>query len=268
MASKDNSKSKRKSSAQSLGSRRKYKNPPIVEATCELLFAPVDDWNLAYTGLFLEKIKDRYAGKPREQRLLQLDTKRLTGSPVTEPAASVREITKVQFPTLDGKEMVAVGPGMLSVHVLKPYTGWEAYRPQIEEAVEIYRAIAKPTGIRRIGIRYINRIDLPDEKSDPRDYFAAPPSTLEKIDCALNAFVVRHEYVYPDSPIKLVVNMAKVETQEGRVAYVLDLDQLQEWPSEPLPIHRGMAVIDELRRREREAFEALITPRAQELFDA
>src|SRR5258708_39486189 len=94
--------------------RRIYKNPPITEATCEFQFAPVDNWNLAYTGLFLERVRGRYAGKPREQRLLQVDAKQSGSSPGAMPSASVREVTKVQIPSADEKEMVAVGPGILS----------------------------------------------------------------------------------------------------------------------------------------------------------
>src|SRR5438093_13080415 len=85
--------------------RRIYKNPPIAEATCEFQFAPIDNWTLAYTGLFLERMKGRYAGKPREQRLLQIEGKQLTNLAGAVPTASVREVTKVQIPSEDGTEM-------------------------------------------------------------------------------------------------------------------------------------------------------------------
>ena len=252
--------------------RRTYKNPPITEATCEFQFAPVDNWNLAYTGLFLERVKSRYAGKPREQRLLQLDAKQLADASGALPSASVREITKVQIPSTDGKEMVAVGPGILSAHVLKPYSGWEAFRPQIEEALTAYRAIADPSGIRRIGIRYINLIDLPARDAEPSDYFSAPPTRNEELGCRLDTFVIRHEYLYDDEPVRLVVNFARVQKLETPIvdaaSYLLDLDVSRDWQTEPLPMNRAMSLVDELRRREREAFEAQITPKARELFDA
>src|SRR5437667_4206932 len=139
--------------------RHIYKNPPITEATCEFQFAPADNWNLAYSGLFLERVKGRYSGKPREQRLLQVGGKPSADFPSAGATASFREVTKVQIPTDDGRELVAVGPGVLSIHVRKPYSGWEKFRLQIEEALGVYREIAEPTGIRRIGIRYINLIE-------------------------------------------------------------------------------------------------------------
>lgn len=46
-------------------SRRKYKNPPIVEALCEFRFVPSDEWNLTVPGLIFQELKHVYDGKPR-----------------------------------------------------------------------------------------------------------------------------------------------------------------------------------------------------------
>jgi len=167
--------------------------------------------------------------------------------------------------------MVAVGPGILSVHALKPYSGWENYRPQIEEALTTYRTIAEPEGIRRIGMRYINVIELPTPNSEPSEFFLAPQTDNERLGCKLDTFVIRHEYVYSDEPIRLIVNVARVEkvgTPSIDAAYMLDLDVIREWQADPLSLNRAMGMVDELRRREREAFEAHITAKARELFDA
>lgn len=266
MARTNRSTSKRTRSVAAVEKRTQYKNPPIVEATCEFRFAPVEEWNIAYSGLFLEKVKARYSGKPREQRLLQV-----SGRPaVTAPreGTTFQEITKVQIPTADGKELVAVGPGMLSVHVMKPYSGWERYRKQIDEALNAFLAIAKPDGIRRIGIRYINRIEPSDPEAPPREFFASPPHSLDQLECVLETFALRHEYVYRDEPVKLLVTMARVDIEQGRQGFILDLDVVQEWTSEPLQLKKGMQIVDDLRRRERQAFETMITDKARVLFDA
>lgn len=250
--------------------RRVYKNPPIAEATCEFQFAPIDNWTLAHAGLFLERVKGRYAGKPREQRLLQVEGNQLANLAGALPTASVREVTKVQIPSEDGSKMVAVGPGVLSVHVMKPYSGWENFRPQIAEALETCQEIAQPTGIRRIGIRYINVLDLPTPESEPMEYIAAPPTTKAGIDGRLDTFVIHHEYTYADEPIRLLVNIAKVKIAQdsNKTSYMLDLDVVREWQSDPLPLTRAMSMVDKLRSVERDAFEAHITPKARELFDA
>ena len=51
-----------------------YQNPPILEAVCEIGFAPADDeWNISYPWLFYEKVKGIYAGAPKEQKLVRLE---------------------------------------------------------------------------------------------------------------------------------------------------------------------------------------------------
>jgi uncharacterized protein (TIGR04255 family) len=250
------------------GARRKYKTPPIVEATCEFQFVPTDDWNIAYSGLFLEKVKHRYGGKPREQRLLQVEAK---GAPATTPessqAMSMREITRVQIPSENGTEMVAVSPGALAVHSLAPYSGWEKFKPQIAEALKIFVSISNPKAIRRIGIRYINYIQPREEKPSPKEYFTAPPYELDTLGCSLDSFAQRYEYIYQDEPIKVMVNLARVAPPGKQLGFVLDLDVIREWPTDFLSINRAMAVVEDLRRREREAFESLITNYARQAFD-
>lgn len=136
----------------------------------------------------------------------------------------------------------------------------------------MYQAIADPSGIRRIGIRYINLIELPAPNAEPSEYFSAPPTKNEELGCRLDTFVIRHEYLYDDEPIRLVVNFAKVQKIEtvtvNGASYLLDLDVSREWQTEALPMNRAMSLVEELRRREREAFEAQITPKSRELFDA
>ena len=181
---------------------------------------------------------------------------------------AMREVTRVQIPSENGSEMVAVGPGMLGIHSLKPYSGWETYKPQIAEAIKTFVEIAKPTGIRRIGIRYINFIEPQGGQDLPSNYFTAPPHELDSLSCTLETFSLRHEYVYSDEPIKLVVNVARAESPEKKIGFVLDLDVMREWSADFLQVGRAMGVVEDLRRREREAFEALISEKSREMFDA
>ena len=85
--------------------RRVYKNPPISEAVCEFQFSNPDDWNIACSGLLYERVKKRYNGKPREQRLLRIEGPPAT--PQQDNAQRVMEITKVQFPS--AQQQVSIG---------------------------------------------------------------------------------------------------------------------------------------------------------------
>ena len=49
--------------------RRKYRNPPIIEAVCEFRLAPDSKWDLTIPGLVYEKVSKEFPNK--EQRLIQ-----------------------------------------------------------------------------------------------------------------------------------------------------------------------------------------------------
>jgi uncharacterized protein (TIGR04255 family) len=65
------------------------------------------------------------------------------------------------FFTEDRKMLVQVGPRLLTVNALKPYPHWEGFKPRIEMAWKSLQATIEVQGLERIGLRYINHIELP-----------------------------------------------------------------------------------------------------------
>jgi uncharacterized protein (TIGR04255 family) len=164
--------------------------------------------------------------------------------------------------------LITVGPDLLSVHVLRPYpkTGWDEFRPRIERALEKYLEVAKPGPMRRMGVRYINRIEVPDRPGKPDKYFKCCPSIAPGMPNELRSFLERLEYAYPDG-VKLATTFATVESSAHKAGYLLDLDVV--WESETASkVESAMGLADDLRNRERDAFEALITDELRKLFDA
>jgi len=111
-------------------------------------------------------------------------------------------------------------------------------------------------------------LEQTDSTPRPPDLFALPELPLRDLGCTLDTFALRYEYVFTDDPVKAVVNVAKVQSQDAKTGYLLDIDIIREWAADFLPVNRAMGVVEDLRRRERDVFESLITPKARELFDA
>jgi uncharacterized protein (TIGR04255 family) len=248
--------------------RRQYRNPPIEEALCELRFEPGAEWDVAVIGRFRERIKALYAGKPREQQLMEAGFQ--WGPQRTDSFMSLRQgLARVQFPTDDGRRLVAVGHDVMSVHVLRPYPGWdEDFRPRIAEVLAAYTAITAPTGVQHISLRYINRVVIQQASIMLDDYFTAPPPIPASFPQISPAIFSRIESSYADEPIRLAYTFANAQALEGQSAFLLDLDLRREWQEEPLPLGAVMEAVETLRQHERSAFEALITNKAREVFDA
>jgi len=244
--------------------RRQYKNPPIEEALCELRFAGGSEWDLSVPVQFQERFRAVYGGKPRTQNVVAANV--VAGpAPAPPSLAVVQGLAKLQFPDVEGKRLVSIAPELLSVHVLKRYGGWEDFYKRISDAIAAYQAILAPAGVVRIGVRYINRVAIPGENIDLREYFLCEPPHIDGLPTAVGSFVHRVEHVYEDG-VRIFVTYASIDGASAP-EFLLDLDVILE-PSEPLQIEGIMAVVDDLRARERAAFESIITDKSRELFDA
>ena len=168
-----------------------------------------------------------------------------------------------------GTRIVGIGPEQLSVHMLRPYTEWEDFRPRIWQALEAYREIAEPEGIARVGLRYINRIALEGRSPDLSQYFTIPPRFPE-VDPATRmlAFFNRKEVEYLDQPIRVVVTFADMEPPSpDQSAYLLDIDIIWIANDAPIPLADIEGVIEDLKTRHRKVFESLVTDESRRLFD-
>lgn len=247
-----------------LGNRRQYRNPPISEALCEFRFAPGARWNATIPGHIHQELAKDYEGDPQNHTGYRVE---LQASDGAAPSPVVREeATRVQLPSADGSRMVGIAPHSLSVHVFRPYPGWEKFRPKIEKALKAYVSVARPKGINRLGVRYVNRILVPRDGADARHYIGTAPSPGGSLADRLAAFFNRLEYWLEDAT-KLLVTSGTIEAPSGKTGFLLDIDAIREGPP-MVTVEDAMRVVDLLRDHERTAFEELITEQSRELFDA
>jgi uncharacterized protein (TIGR04255 family) len=244
--------------------RRKYKNPPIVEALCEFRFEPREAWNLTVPGLVFQALREVYDGQPKERRTFE------AGIKLEGPDISVRHaVAAVQVPDKNNTKLLSIGPDVLSIHVMRPYPNWEGFKPLIESGLKAYAEVTKPAGIRRIGVRYINRLEYPIPALGPEALVESYPAVHEPAEQELHGFISRVEMTYKNRPFRLVRTFASARAEkEDHGSLLLDLDAIGTWEGQVLSVEQSMPVVDELRDVERAAFEAFITDKARELFDA
>lgn len=245
--------------------RRQYKNAPIQEALCEFRFAPGHEWDVTVVGKLHERVKVSYDGKAKQQDVVTANL--MVPEHGGPPAFAMnRNYGKTQFPSTDARRLLAVGPDLLSVHGFAPYEGWEALKPRIASALGDYTKVAEPEGVRRIGVRYVNRVVIPGDRIDLATYFLCSPADIDGLPDTMSSFVQRTEYDYGDH-VRLLLTFASAPSeQDGEATFLLDVDVI--WEDEPAALEGAMEIVEDLRCRERDAFEALITDELREIFDA
>jgi uncharacterized protein (TIGR04255 family) len=236
---------------------------------CEVRFVADEEWDPTLPGLVYQSLRAEYPAKPTSQGLLQAGIN-VRGEDGDGPTIMVRQdLNRVQFKDDSGKRIAAVGPAVLSVHLLRPYTEWENFREQIKRALDAYIEVTKPEGVVRIGVRYVNKIEVGAPSIDLDEYFVSAPSPPDPLPQTIKSFVTRVETCYDEEPVRIVTTFAtSTDVPAGSTGFLLDIDVVLERQEDPLAVDDVMQAIDDLRSRERIAFEALITDRTREIFDA
>jgi uncharacterized protein (TIGR04255 family) len=241
---------------------KKYRNPPIVEALCEFRFEPGVPWDMAIPGLVYEKVRDRFP-KRRQVRAVEISVAAGPGGIEQQVVTTDR----MQFLREDEKALIQVGPNLLAVNHLKPYPTWQEFLPLIRQGFDAYLEVANPKSIQRVGLRYINRIEIPGQRIQLEDYFEFRPFIGPNLPQDFGPFIVGIQVPYTDSRdmLRLQVANAAAETPDI-VAIMLDLDYFLAQPG-GVSKEQVFQWIEVAHSRVEEVFEACITDRLRQMFE-
>ncbi len=241
---------------------RKYKNPPIVEALCEFQFEPNSPWDLAMLGLIYEKVQDTF---PKRRQAKQLTVSISAGPEGIEQ--QVQTTDRMQFLREDEKALIQVGPHFMAVNHLKPYPSWQEFLPLIKRGLRAYCDVASPKSIHRVGLRYINRIEVADQHIELEDYFEFRPFVGPNLPQDFGPFIVGIQVPYEGfrDILKLELTNAGAEMPNA-VAMILDFDYFLVKPGEVV-LDDVFEWLDIAHNRVEEAFEACITDRLRQMFE-
>jgi len=241
---------------------RLYENPPVIEALCEFQFEPSQPWDWTIPGLLYDKIKAEFP-KKRQQNVVQVE---LRAEP-EEVARSIKgRVARMQFLRDDERALIQVGPDLLVVNHLKPYPRWAVFKRMIADALEVYRSIADPKAIRRAGLRYINRIEIPELLVKIEDYLLAQPSVPDGVSQTFAAWVQRVDIPLRDANGLLVLQSGTLyeEGQQGTI-FMLDLDFITLLV-EAVTLDSVMEWVERAHDEVENTFEACITDKTRQLF--
>ena len=237
----------------------KYPSPPITEAVIEIRFAAVIDEALR------RKASDRFADiypVAAEQRLseISVDLDHANVKIDTLPPTFRRS-------NRDENEILLINPQSLGVSQLAVYPGWDHFFGRFERDWRIWKSIGGFNKLERVGMRFINRIDVPlvDNIARHEDYLTVqvqlPPEYLLTIGYSLNARLPLHD-------IKSFANVNSGTTESpvpGHAAFLLDIDILRavDPPSKDGDI---IDLLHAMRSEKNRLFESFIKDAARERF--
>lgn len=240
---------------------RLYHSPPIVEAVCEFQFAE-RDWDMTVLGLMYQEIREQFPLK-RQLQGIEWELQAEKGQ-INQRVAGASP--RMQFLRSDERALIQVGPGLLSINHLNPYPHWGVFRQMIFDTLSAYRRVAQPTSPKRIGLRYINRIDLPDDTTQISNYLRIGPQLPPGVRNEISSLVLRVEVPHLDDNGALLLTLASVPEQAvGKHSIVLDLDFITVGTG-GLSFDVAEQWVETAHTRIEDTFEACLTDKLREVF--
>lgn len=239
-----------------------YINPPVVEAVCEFRLAPETPWDPTIPGLLYERVKDEFPN--REQRLIQQLQVEQT------PQGLQQKLTTTERAVLlsgDRKVFIQVGQHLLAINALKPYPTWSGFKPRVERVFRALIEVVAIQKIQRIGLRYINRIEVPARPVDLDEYLEFRLHLGSKLPQNMASLTLGCVLELSDGRDSCRIQLTDAVAEESTFyAFLLDLDYFTNQPELIRP-QEALIWVDDAHQRLEEIFEGCLTDKTRTLFE-
>src|SRR5205807_10632047 len=98
--------------------------------------------------------------------------------PRVSAAASAQHVGFI-YSSSDQKQVYQVRLDGFSFSRLAPYVSWEPFCREARRLWQLYRERLKPAAVTRLAVRYVNRLDIPGERIEIKDYLRTMPEIAD-----------------------------------------------------------------------------------------
>lgn len=243
-----------------------YTRPPITEAVVGVTFASkIEPAKLSLAS-------DRFAKHyPHHQPLENLDVQvavNVNADKSKKATANISEEKGHRRSTINMSELLVLLPTSFMLSQLAPYPGWSAFSKRFKRDWGVWKKAVGFHQISRIGVRYINRIDIPvtGPLVEHEQFLLLYPQVPAAIG-PIGAYGVQTVSSLNDIGCQLTLNSAAVESPIlNHDSFILDQDisRISDVPQSEKDI---LELLEAIRLKKNAIFEACISDRARtELF--
>lgn len=244
-----------------------YARPPIIEAVIELRFRELlGTEELARVS---ERFGEAYPDQRKETETEVTITPDPTGRPITQTRGTFQNFLRA---SQDQREALVLKPAAMAVVDRAPYAGWSAFFDRFKRDWRIWTGLAGSRQITRIGMRTINRIDIPMRTSKEvvhqEDYVKVHVQSPEEVYGPTSEYEARAVYSLGSIGGHFLLRttvLGPPPPVPGHLSVLLDFDLVRE-TEPPQDENDLMTLLATMRAEKNKIFEAAITDKARELF--
>lgn len=240
-----------------------YPRPPILECVLELRFA--DSAGPKFVDRISRRIGSNYETTKIEQ-LVNVQVEIIDGG-VSTNSSDPKPLTRMT--TNDEADICSVDADKIFWARLAPYEGWEPFEARFERDISDAARDLGGRRVKRIGLRYQNRIDVPvegDERLCHHENYLTARLSLPALLEPTNGFEWMIAKVFPDLGLSANIRSGSIEPViPGMGAFLLDIDVAMEVDQlfSKLDLRAHLRKMRELKN---EIFESSISDLARETF--
>lgn len=246
--------------------RQFYSRPPLVEVVLDIGVTPADDFAAERLDELTEAICEANADD-------QVSAPVPASAFVSDRSAVRLPDGRAPYAFVDPDRKFAVRATHARFGVSKqhsqdaPYERFEVVRDETAKLWNLYVASTKPQVVKRLSLRYVNRLDFPREPSiQLESYLRVVPRLSEGLAPMLSGYTLELKMPQPDMPSTLVVmRQATVSPPEGQFGSILlDIEVVRGVKLSPSS-HDVWNAFQELHDRANFTFESTITDKLRAL---
>lgn len=204
----------------------KFRHAPITEAVLELKTKNPPETTLETLSSIYEDIHDTYPTKTSRVSFkagfkIEEGKSPIVFEPTGDPIG-------YSFTSSNGKQIIQALTHGFVFSRLNPYDGWETFRDEAYKLWNCYKQRANPKSITRIGLRYINRIQIPLPITDFKDYILTFPDISPGINQSLSNFFMRLEIPQELPTMAVIMQTMEPITSDKKLPLIFDIDVFRE----------------------------------------
>jgi len=223
---------------------------PIVEAIVDIQCELSPSLN---HGAFQSAAQKVFADQYPEFRTAFVHEQNFSFKPGKQPQTAVRQSVRgYQSLSRDKKQIVQSRFDGFSFNRLAPYTSLDHYLPEIARCWRVYCGFAEPVVVRRIALRYINRVVLPLDSNGRvivDNFIRTGPVLPEPNDMGLTLTSFTHHHQMAQTETGNMANVVLAAQPPGpkELPVILDIDAFRPVNLPPLDWEKFMPIITSLR---------------------
>ncbi len=235
----------------------KYAHAPLISAVIEFrLVSEIGPRDF-------DRLKAKFSQlkwHAEEQIEFQLQLQLQPGETVPAP---IPRVSGLRYTAPDADKVIAVNPWSYSMNVLPPYMGWQALLDAFWTHHATWREITGKRALGRIGVRYVNRFDIPIENGRPielGDYLSFTTTEPPLLDEPVRGIHMQVNGGIKADNLRVNLSTTTVESPViGHASVTLDIDLYRDGVDVPQSDADIEAYLDVIRRRRTDIFEQCIT---------